>query len=436
MDLHGNDIYFTALDLSTPMKIQKNGLNLTTVGPERFSQLSEVKVVNNNVSHTGQTNSNKIFVRLLGNGDATRGQVEFFANGRWGTACNIDWDNTNAQVVCHMLGFDRDRAQKYPNMAQKNSMLSLNAVHCSGQETHIDDCDISPNICDLQHCHQGYDVGVLCETEINSDYQIDNFLIFCNGSSGELIRMDLTSFSYTKLSVTAVVNCSAVVFHPFDQHFYFYSVNKVGNFTEIYALNQRENTIREVKKLPGRSVNGLSIDFRRNMLFYSDSVFKDISSLLTNGFSERSLTSMVEEPNDIAVDRISSEVFWTSGGSSPMIRKVPYGSTGSYGNLAYSGLKNPTGIAIDPIAKLVYFCDSGTHNIEVMNTDGANRKVLFTDYSSHFSGLAITSKYIFYTDLNKRHIMRLDRDGSNHLTVGPPDFLHLTKIHAYEALLH
>ncbi|KAH9508806.1 Low-density lipoprotein receptor- protein 2 [Bulinus truncatus] len=128
------------------------------------------------------------------------------------------------------------------------------------------------------------------------------------------------------------------------------------------------------------------------------------------------------------------EVYWTSGGASPKIQKTVYADEVAVQSTVTTGLKNPIGIAIDPNAKLVYFCDAETHTIEVMNTDGTHRKVLFTDYSSQLSGLAITAKYIYYTDLNKRTIMRLDRDGSNHASVGPPDFLQLTNIYAHDLM--
>nr|KAI8729292.1 low-density lipoprotein receptor-related protein 6-like [Biomphalaria glabrata] len=70
-----------------------------------------------------------------------------------------------------------------------------------------------------------------------------------------------------------------------------------------------------------------------------------------------------------------------------------------------------------------------------MNTDGSNRRVLFTDLSSSLDGLTITSKYIYYSDKNKRSIMRLNRDGTNHTSVGTPDFPHVIGLFAYDSTL-
>ena len=43
-------------------------------------------------------------IRLVGN-STNQGRVEVQYNGVWGTVCDDDWSDENAQVVCRMLGF-------------------------------------------------------------------------------------------------------------------------------------------------------------------------------------------------------------------------------------------------------------------------------------------------------------------------------------------
>ncbi len=44
-------------------------------------------------------------IRLEGNNFTASGRVEICHNNAWGTVCNDDWDNVDAQVVCRQLGF-------------------------------------------------------------------------------------------------------------------------------------------------------------------------------------------------------------------------------------------------------------------------------------------------------------------------------------------
>lgn len=40
-------------------------------------------------------------------GTAYEGTVLIYLNGTWGTICDDDFSNTDARVVCYLLGFSR-----------------------------------------------------------------------------------------------------------------------------------------------------------------------------------------------------------------------------------------------------------------------------------------------------------------------------------------
>lgn len=54
---------------------------------------------------TSTTTCNNGDVRLIGGPSSMLGRVEFCYNNIWGTICNDNWDDNDAQVVCRQLGF-------------------------------------------------------------------------------------------------------------------------------------------------------------------------------------------------------------------------------------------------------------------------------------------------------------------------------------------
>lgn len=50
-------------------------------------------------------NTAQIIVQLAGGDGRSYGRVEIFYRGEWGTICDDQWDNNDAHVICHMLGY-------------------------------------------------------------------------------------------------------------------------------------------------------------------------------------------------------------------------------------------------------------------------------------------------------------------------------------------
>lgn len=79
-------------------------------------------------------------------------------------------------------------------------------------------------------------------------------------------------------------------------------------------------------------------------------------------------------------------------------------------------LKNPDGLAVDWIAKNLYWCDKGLDTIEVSKLDGKYRKVIIQKDLQEPRAIAVDpfDKFIFWTDWGDHpHIGKAGLDGSN-----------------------
>ncbi|NWW50795.1 HIPL1 protein, partial [Pedionomus torquatus] len=100
----------------------------------------------------------------------SRGRVEVYINGEWGTVCDDGWSSLAAAVVCRQLGFPYVvRASKKAEFGEGTSLrILLDDVQCSGQEKTLLEChhaDIGTH-----NCSHEEDAGVVCSREEVADW--------------------------------------------------------------------------------------------------------------------------------------------------------------------------------------------------------------------------------------------------------------------------
>ncbi|XP_053392372.1 zinc metalloproteinase nas-36-like isoform X2 [Mercenaria mercenaria] len=108
-------------------------------------------------------------VRLVGGNSSLEGRIEIWYNNTWGTVCDDRFDSREAEVVCHMLGYERLGAMPYMEAAygQGNGPIWVDELQCQGNEISVRDCLHSP--WGLHDCGHKEDAGVKCRTKKNDD---------------------------------------------------------------------------------------------------------------------------------------------------------------------------------------------------------------------------------------------------------------------------
>ncbi|NXB67086.1 NETR protein, partial [Struthidea cinerea] len=90
------------------------------------------------------------------------GRVEVYHDGKWGTICDDQWDDRDAEVVCRQLGLSgTPKALSWAHYGQGSGPILLDEVQCSGNELSLDQCKKSD--WGRQNCDHIEDAGVSCD---------------------------------------------------------------------------------------------------------------------------------------------------------------------------------------------------------------------------------------------------------------------------------
>ena len=103
-------------------------------------------------------------VRLVDGSTDHEGRVEVYANGKWGTICDDDFDIQEANVICRMLGYSGAvQAHSGAYYGQGKGRIQMDQLNCAGDEQDIFDCPINSTI-GTHDCTHREDAGVECST--------------------------------------------------------------------------------------------------------------------------------------------------------------------------------------------------------------------------------------------------------------------------------
>ncbi|XP_061490764.1 neurotrypsin-like isoform X4 [Rhineura floridana] len=101
-------------------------------------------------------------LRLVGGQKSFEGRLEVYHAGHWGTICDDQWDDKDAEVICRQLGLSGSpKAVSWAHFGQGLGPILLDNVECLGNEFLLDQCTKSS--WGEHNCDHIEDAGVICD---------------------------------------------------------------------------------------------------------------------------------------------------------------------------------------------------------------------------------------------------------------------------------
>ncbi|XP_076088214.1 scavenger receptor cysteine-rich domain-containing protein DMBT1-like [Mytilus galloprovincialis] len=98
-------------------------------------------------------------LRILSTSPLNKGRLEIYYEGEWGTVCDNQFENVDAEVACRQLGYCSGIMIPSKLVYDGQGTIWLNDIDCLGSESKLLNCTHSV---ETSHCHHSEDVGVHC----------------------------------------------------------------------------------------------------------------------------------------------------------------------------------------------------------------------------------------------------------------------------------
>ncbi|GFY74070.1 lysyl oxidase homolog 3 [Trichonephila inaurata madagascariensis] len=105
-------------------------------------------------------------IRLVGGKNTREGNVEIFHLGIWGSICDDEWDITEANIACKILGFAKaTRATSNSEFGKGKKKIWMDNLYCQGHEKSFQECRFDG--WGIHDCAGSEAAGVECELAKN-----------------------------------------------------------------------------------------------------------------------------------------------------------------------------------------------------------------------------------------------------------------------------
>lgn len=227
-------------------------------------------------------------------------------------------------------------------------------------------------------------------------------LIFAHDNA--VIRM--SSHGQDARNIINATGASGLAYHK-ERNLLFWSDTKTRKVQSL-PLNDGSRIAGTELSLPGTwAPVALAVDWIGDKLYVADFIGQKVDVFeLDNRWHAVVLGSNLTSPADLALDPTSGLMFVADGGQ---VLRAHMDGTHARAIVSEAAYK-ASGVAVDIIAKRVYWCDSLLDYIETVDYDGGHRvMVLRGQHVPSPSRLALFENRVFWTDATKQGIMSVDK---------------------------
>ncbi|XP_076317546.1 lysyl oxidase homolog 2-like [Tachypleus tridentatus] len=101
-------------------------------------------------------------IRLVGGRTANQGNVEIYHFGEWGSICDDEWDQREADIVCRQLGYPSAQRPTTDSLyGHARPTIWMDNLFCFGHEKRLDECPFDG--WGLTDCNSKEAAGVVCQ---------------------------------------------------------------------------------------------------------------------------------------------------------------------------------------------------------------------------------------------------------------------------------
>ena len=204
----------------------------------------------------------------------------------------------------------------------------------------------------------------------------------------------------------------AIDFDPVDKHVYW-----TDQISGIHRSYLNGSDFKDVITTDIENPDGLAIDWVTRNIFWADTGSNQIEVARLDGSSRRVLISKgLDEPRDLSLDLKHGWMYWSDWGANPKIERSWMDGTHRE-SVITENITWPNGIALDVKEQKIYWCDAKTERIEMANVDGSERRILLDDTVPHPFGLTLLGDYIYWTDWWENVVQRANKINGEDRTI-------------------